>query len=142
MRFGIHRVPTSFLIYDFHQVLTVFTQPNVIPMQLYQGFWQLRAFNFFFTRVTSIKFRHFRINIGYDYFHISLFLIFVYFFFFYRNLPIYLSYFRFFSLNMKSIFCISIVSPPNVSNKRPSFLGDIFPQLFNDETPQSPQRGA
>lgn len=86
-------------------------------MQLYQGFWQLRAFNFFFTRVTSIKFRHFRINIGYDYFHISLFLIFVYFFFFYRNLPIYLSYFRFFSLNMKSIFCISIVSPPNVSNK-------------------------
>ena len=76
MRFGIHRVPTSLLIYDFHQVLTVFTQPNVIPTQLYQGFWQFSVF-FFTRRATSITFRlNFRINIGYDYFHISLFLIF------------------------------------------------------------------
>lgn len=53
------------------------------------------AFSVFFTRrVTSIKFRHFRINIGYDYFHISLFLIFVYFL--YLFILSYLPYFYFF----------------------------------------------
>lgn len=71
-----------------------FYPTHVIPMQLYQGFWQLRVFSFFTRRVTSIKFRHFRINIGYDYFHISLFLIFVYFL--YLSILSYLPYFYFF----------------------------------------------
>lgn len=71
-----------------------FYPTHVIPMQLYQDFWQLRVFSFFTRRVTSIKFRHFRINIGYDYFHISLFLIFVYFL--YLFILSYLPYFYFF----------------------------------------------
>lgn len=53
------------------------------PNAIISGFLAIARFQFFFTRVTSIKFRHFRINIGYDYFHISLFLIFVYLFFFF-----------------------------------------------------------
>lgn len=85
-----------------------FYPTHVIPMQLYQGFWQLRVFSFFTRRVTSIKFRHFRINIGYDYFHISLFLIFVYFL--YLFILSYLPYFYFF-YKYESIFLFpSLVS--------------------------------
>lgn len=104
-----------------------FYPTHVIPMQLYQDFWQLRVFSFFTRRVTSIKFRHFRINIGYDYFHISLFLIFVYFL--YLFILSYLPYFYFF-YKYEIDFLISI----------PRFLVIFFRNFSRRDTTISTKR--